>query len=115
MGELSLPITISDRPLDKIFSDIPARSEDLIHASVGHYELAFPFELSISFDLDLDLWRLALGFPFALRPLQKPGDIRLMSIEDQGGHDNTYNPVDLRITPEKSNQDRNGRCAGDRP
>jgi hypothetical protein len=105
--------TILDRPLDKIFSDIPARSEDLIHASARHYELVFPFELSISFDLDL--WRLALGFPFALRPLQKSGDIRLMSIEDQGGDNNAYDEISLRITPEKSNQDRNGRCAGDRP
>ena len=36
-GKLPLPITISDRPPNKIFRDIPARSEDLIHASVIRY------------------------------------------------------------------------------
>jgi hypothetical protein len=36
-GKLPLPITISDRPPDKIFGDIPDRSEDLIHASMGRY------------------------------------------------------------------------------
>jgi hypothetical protein len=37
-GKLPLPITTSDDLLDKIFRDIPARSEDLMHTSVRHYE-----------------------------------------------------------------------------
>jgi hypothetical protein len=32
-------MTISDHPLDKIFEDIPARSEDSIHVSVRQYLL----------------------------------------------------------------------------
>ena len=35
--KLPLPITMSDRPPNRIFRDIPARSEDVIHASVRHY------------------------------------------------------------------------------
>jgi hypothetical protein len=37
-GQLPFPTTISDDPLDKIFGDIPVRSEDLIHVSVTCYK-----------------------------------------------------------------------------
>jgi hypothetical protein len=58
---------------------------------------------------------LTLGFPFAFCSLQKPGDIRLMSIEDQGGNNNTDDEVRLGIASEKGNQNWNGCCANEGP
>jgi hypothetical protein len=53
-GKLPLPITTSNYPLDKIFGDIPARSEDPIHASVRHFHSNFSKQM-IWFRSFLDL------------------------------------------------------------
>ena len=47
-GKLSLPMTVSDYSLDKIFENIPVRPEDLIHVSVRRYFLK---QATISFCL----------------------------------------------------------------
>jgi hypothetical protein len=38
MIKVALAIKITDKPLYKILGDIPARSTDLTHASVRHYD-----------------------------------------------------------------------------
>jgi hypothetical protein len=53
-GKLPLLITTSNYPLDKIFEDIPARSEDPIHASVRHFHSNFSKDM-IWFRSFLDL------------------------------------------------------------
>jgi hypothetical protein len=54
-------------------------------------------------------WRgTILGPPLIFCSLQKPGDVGLVAVQDKGGDDDAQDEVELGVTPEESNEDRNG-------